>query len=228
MRGMSVWLMRIMPPVRAMHGKPEASVRSPGDAPTDRLQLFFQQAPGMIAIVSGPEHVFEFANAAYLELVGRREVVGQRVRDVLPELNQQGTVALLDQVYATGEPFIGRRMPVAFQRQANAPAETRYMDFVYQPVVDDRGRVTGIFAQGFDVTRQVETETAFSESEARYRLFSEETREGVVIHDGNVILDCNPAYARIFGYGSVAEVIGLPSTAFVTPRSAALLLEKGA
>jgi PAS domain S-box-containing protein len=182
----------------------------------------------MIAIVSGPDHVFEFANPAYLELVGRREVVGKRVRDVLPELDEQGTVALLDRVYATGEPFIGRRMPVAFQRQANAPAETRYMDFVYQPVVDDQGQVTGIFAQGFDITRQVRTETAFDESEARYRLFSEETREGVVVHNGEVILDCNPAYARIFGYGSVAEVIGLPSTAFVTPRSAALLLEKGA
>lgn len=182
----------------------------------------------MIAILSGPDHVFEFANMAYLDLVGRREVVGMRVRDVLPELQEQGTVALLDKVYATGEPFIGRRMPVAFQRQANAPAETRYMDFVYQPVVDDQGQVTGIFAQGFDVTQQVETETAFSESEARYRLFSEETREGVVIHNGEVILDCNPAYARVFGYGDVAEVIGLPSTAFVTPRSAALLQEKGA
>ncbi|WP_246718611.1 PAS domain-containing sensor histidine kinase [Microvirga terrestris] len=211
-----------------MHGKPEAPMRSPGDAPTDRLRFFFQQAPGMIAIVSGPNHVFEFANAAYLDLVGRREVVGKRVRDVLPELEEQGTVALLDKVYATGKPFIGRRMPVAFQRQANAPAETRYMDFVYQPVLDEQGRVTGIFAQGFDVTQQVETETAFSESEARYRLFSEETREGVVIHNGEVILDCNPAYARVFGYDDVAEVIGLPSTAFVTPRSAALLQEKGA
>jgi PAS domain S-box-containing protein len=182
----------------------------------------------MIAILSGPDHVFEFANTAYLDLIGRHEVVGKRVRDVLPELEQQGTVALLDRVYATGEPFVGRRMPVALQRQANAPAETRYMDFVYQPMVDGHGQVTGIFAQGFDVTRQVETETAFSESEARYRLFSEETREGVVIHNGNVILDCNPAYARLFGYGDVAEVIGLPSTAFVSPRSAALLQQKGA
>ncbi|MFC5083826.1 PAS domain S-box protein [Microvirga arabica] len=203
-------------------------MHAPADAPADRLRLFFQQAPGMIAILSGPDHVFEFANTAYLDLVGRHEVVGQRVRDVLPELEQQGTVALLDKVYATGEPFIGRRMPVTFPRQANAPAETRYMDFVYQPVVDDQARVTGIFAQGFDVTRQVETEAAFSESEARYRLFSEETREGVVIHNGDVILDCNPAYARLFGYGDVAEVVGLPSTAFVTPKSAALLQEKGA
>ncbi|MBM6580752.1 PAS domain S-box protein [Microvirga sp. BT689] len=182
----------------------------------------------MIAIVSGLEHVFEFANPAYLDLVGRHDVLGQRVRDVLPELEEQGTVAVLDKVYATGEPFIGRRMPIAFQRQADAPAETRYIDFVYQPVADDQGRVTGIFAQGFDVTEQVRTETAFQESDARYRLFSEETREGVVIHNGKVILDCNPAYARMFGYDDVADVVGRPSTAFVTPRSVALLQEKGA
>jgi PAS domain S-box-containing protein len=182
----------------------------------------------MIAIVSGPEHVFEFANPAYLDLVGRHDVLGKRVRDALPELEEQGTVAVLDGVYATGEPFVGRRMPIAFRRQADAPAETRYIDFVYQPVADDQGRVTGIFAQGFDVTEQVRTETAFRESDARYRLFSEETREGVVIHNGEVILDCNPAYARLFGYDDVADVVGRPSTAFVTPRSAALLQEKGA
>ncbi|WP_201836048.1 PAS domain-containing sensor histidine kinase [Microvirga zambiensis] len=211
-----------------MHGKPAAAVRSSSGSPIDRLWPFFQQAPGMIAIVSGPGHVFEFANPAYLDLVGGRDVIGQRVRDALPELEEQGVVAQLDQVYATGEPFTGRRMPVAFQRQADAPPETRYVDFVYQPVTDDQGQVSGIFAQGFDVTDQVEAEAAFRESEARYRLFSEETREGVVIHDGGVILDCNPAYARMFGYDDVADVVGRPSIAFVIPESAALLQEKNA
>ncbi len=209
-----------------MHGKPTGSGHPFDAGKTDRLHLFFQQAPGMIAILSGPEHVFEFTNPAYLELIGRQAVVGQRVRDVLPELEAQGTVALLDGVYRTGEPFVGRQMPVAFHRQAGAPPEIRYMDFVYQPVVDDRGTVTGVFAQGFDVTEQVQARTALAESEARYRLFSEETREGVIIHNGTVALDCNPAYARIFGYDGVADVIGRPSAAFVTPGSEALLQEK--
>ncbi len=211
-----------------MHGKPGSFAQSSADISNDRLRFFFQQAPGMIAILSGPEHVFEFANPAYLSLVGGRGVLGRRVRDALPELAEQGTVAVLDKVYATGEPFIGRRVPIAFQRQGNAQAEVQYFDFVYQPVMDDQGHVTGIFAQGFDVTEQVRTETAFQESDARYRLFSEETREGVVIHNGEVILDCNPAYARIFGYDDVADVVGRSSAAFVTPRSAALLRQKAA
>lgn len=192
----------------------------------DRLWPFFEQAPGMSAIVSGPDHVFEFANPAYRELVGGRDLIGQRVRDVLPELAEQGVVAQLDKVFASGEPFVGRRMPVAFRRQADAALETRYIDFVYQPVMDGQGHATGIFAQGFDVTEQVGTEMAFRESEARYRLFSEATREGVIIHDGDVVLDCNPAFARMFGYDSVADVVGRPRAAFVTPTGTALLLEK--
>ncbi len=210
-----------------MQGKPAESGHAFDAVRKDRLQSFFQQAPGMIAILSGPDHVFEFTNSAYLELICRHHVVGRRARDVLPELEAQGTVSLLDTVYTTGEPFVGRQMPVVFQRQAGAPPETRYMDFVYQPMLDDRGEVTGIFAQGFDVTEQVQARTALGESEARYRLFSEETREGVIIHNGEVALDCNPAYARLFGYDDVADVIGRPITDLVTPGSGALLLEKG-
>lgn len=182
----------------------------------------------MIAMLSGRDHVFEFANAAYLDLVGRREIVGMRVRDAIPELVEQGTVALLDEVFETGKPYVGQRVPVSFQRQPDAPPETRHIDFVYQPVTDEHGTVTGIFAQGFDVTDQVRTEQAFQESEARYRLFSEETREGVVIHDGSTVLDCNSAYARMFGYDDVADVIGNPTTAFVTDGGAAVIQEVNA
>ncbi len=121
-------------------------------------------------MISGPEHVYEFANTAYLDLIGRYDVIGRKVRDVAPELEHQGTVAVLDRVYSTGEPFVGRQMPIAFQRQADIPPETRYIDFVYQPVTDDQGRVAGIFAQGFDVTDHIKSQAAFRESEARLRL----------------------------------------------------------
>src|SRR5215210_8021104 len=104
-----------------MHGKPQ-------QADKDRLRSYFEQAPGMIAMVSGPEHIFEFANAAYLALIGDRDVIGRPVRDAVPELEAQGVVALLDEVYTTGEPFTGRQMPFVFHRQTDAAPETRYID----------------------------------------------------------------------------------------------------
>jgi PAS domain S-box-containing protein len=202
-----------------MHGKPQ-------QADKDRLRSYFEQAPGMIAMVSGPEHIFEFANAAYLALIGDRDVIGRPVRDAVPELEAQGVVALLDEVYSTGEPFIGRQMPFVFHRQTGAAPETRYIDYVYQPVRDDQGRVTGIFAEGLDVTEQVRSQAALRESEARFRLFSEETREGVAIHNGQTVLDCNTAFARMFGYETVETVIGCATTDFVTPESGATIREK--
>ena len=78
------------------------------DGERESLQRMFKEAPGFIAVVSGPEHEFTMANDAYLNLVGRREVVGHTVREVLPEVAEQGFIDLLDQVYRSGKPFVGR------------------------------------------------------------------------------------------------------------------------
>ena len=82
----------------------------------ERLRQMFQQAPGVLGVLRGPEHVFEIANEAYRELVGGRELIGKRVVDALPEVEGQGFVALLDQVYRTGEPYVGRAIPLRLMR----------------------------------------------------------------------------------------------------------------
>jgi PAS domain S-box-containing protein len=164
----------------------------------------------MIAMLSGSEHVFEFANPAYLDLIGRPNVIGQRVRDALPELEQQGTVALLDKVYTTGEPFVGRQMPFAFQRQPGTPSETRYIDFVYQPVMDDQGRVTGIFAQGFDVTEQVQSQIALRDSEAHLTALFAQAAAGLAECDlSGHFLRVNERYCEIVGRSREELLAGL-------------------
>jgi PAS domain S-box-containing protein len=67
---------------------------------------------------------------------------------------------------------------------------------------------------------------AIRASEERFRKFSESTREGIVVHDGKVVLDCNESYARMFGYPSVADVIGRPTSAFVVPEALAAIRER--
>src|SRR5688572_22229380 len=52
-----------------------------------RLMSLFEQAPGFVAVTRGREHVYEITNPAYLELVGRQGIVGQSVRNALPELD---------------------------------------------------------------------------------------------------------------------------------------------
>ncbi|WP_374673249.1 PAS domain-containing protein [Ideonella sp.] len=131
------------------------------------LTELFAQAPGFMAVLRGPAHVFELANAAYLQLVDRQAVVGRPVRDVLPELAGQGFFELLDAVYRSGEPHVGRGVPVRL-RAREAPREI-FVDFVYQPLRGPGGEVEGLFVQGADVTGREAALAALRESEARFR-----------------------------------------------------------
>jgi two-component sensor histidine kinase len=119
------------------------------------LRALFQQAPGHIAVLRGPDHVFALVNEAFQRIAGTRDLVGKTVREAMPELEGQGFFELLDQVYATGKPFIGHQMPVRLQRHPEGPLEERFVDFVYQPTIGVEGRVSGIFVEGSDVTDRV-------------------------------------------------------------------------
>lgn len=131
----------------------------------DRLRDLFAQAPGAIAVLRGPQHEFYIANEAYFELSGRsRDILGRRIADALPEVVEQGFVALLDKVYETGEPFIGFNVPVELFRQGER--QTRILDFIYHPTRDLEGHIDGIFVQASDVTDRSRAETALQELNA--------------------------------------------------------------
>lgn len=129
-----------------------ARVRAVEEAHTRRLASVFAQAPVAIAILRGPEHVFELANNSYLDIVGRREVVGKALRDALPELTTQGVIPLLDRVYETGVPYTARSQRIALTRGSDGPLEQRMFDLVFQPLIGADGRAEGIAAVGYDVT----------------------------------------------------------------------------
>jgi signal transduction histidine kinase len=118
------------------------------------LDGYFRRAPGFIALLRGEDHIVELANESYQRLVGKRDLVGRPIFDAAPEIKGQGFEGLLREVYASGQPHVGRgvKLVVLDEHQQTA---TRYVDFVYQPVVEEGDhRVSGIFVQGHDVTEQ--------------------------------------------------------------------------
>jgi signal transduction histidine kinase/DNA-binding response OmpR family regulator len=142
------------------------------------LQRLFEQAPGFTCVLRGPEHTYELANAAYRQLTGGRELIGKTVRAALPEVADQGFIALLDEVYKSGKPFIGRAVNVDLRNSAGAPPERRYLDFIYQPVLDPSAEVIGIFVQGSDVTEQKLAQDALALHQTELEsLVAERTRE---------------------------------------------------
>jgi len=117
-----------------------------------RMRRLFEQAPGFICILSGPEHVVEFANLACERTFGGRRLIGRSVVSAMPEVESQGFIGLLDGVYRSGERYVGRQVPLKLNRPDSEEVDTVYLDFIYEPVIDASGQVTGIFVEGHDVT----------------------------------------------------------------------------
>lgn len=121
----------------------------------ERSRAMVEQAPGIVAILMGPQHRFELANAACREFWGRPELIGHTVAEILPEAVEQQFIATLDEVFQTGVANVGQRVPVRrFKGQANSDEE-RYVHCIFQPIFDADGTVLGIYAQANDVTEQV-------------------------------------------------------------------------
>ncbi|MFN4121196.1 ATP-binding protein [Acidovorax sp.] len=121
----------------------------------ERFAQLFEQSPSFMVLLQGPQHRIELANPKYMELVGDRTMLGRTVAEALPEAAEQGYVAMLDGVYTSGSAATAFGARFDIRQQPDAPPSERYLDFVYQPIRDAVGAVTGIFVEGLDVTERV-------------------------------------------------------------------------
>lgn len=126
------------------------------------LYALYEKAPGFIATSEGPDHHFTFVNASYKRFVGRDALIGFTVAEALPEVVEQGVISILDEVYRTGEPFLGSDMPMKILNPESGVLESRRIDVVYQPVRDTSGRITGLFCEGYDVTAKHQAHEALT------------------------------------------------------------------
>lgn len=133
------------------------------EAERTRLAYLFRHAPTFVAVLRGPDHTFELANPPYMQIIGHRDVLGKPAREALPEVEGQGFFELLDEVFRTGEPYVGRATRILIRREAEGPPEERFLDFVYQPVFDADEAVTGIFVHGVDITEHKRVEDSLKQ-----------------------------------------------------------------
>ena len=172
--------------------------------------------PTAVAYLAGRDHVFEFINDRYRQLVGDRPVLGRPARQALPELADQGRFELLDKTMESGQPLRGQGAELWIRRSGQRPEQV-FIDFAYQPVRDADGRMAGVLCFAADVTASVragsgreELAAQLAATQERYQTLFETLPQGVIHYaaDGSV-LDANPAACQMIGH-DVAEMPSWP------------------
>lgn len=133
------------------------------------VNYLFTHAPLVTGLARGKDYVLELANEEALNLWGKSaDIIGRPMRETLPELAEQGIFQLFDQVMETGQPFIGKEVPVFAAKDKEQ--KTHYFDVVYQPFYEDGKDVpTGVFTWSYNVTKLVEARREVEESGEKYR-----------------------------------------------------------
>ena len=151
----------------------ERELRTKAEFERSRLRDLFMQVPAGICLLDGADHRFSFVNREYLQLTGQtdpEDVIGRTVRDVLPELESQGFIGLLDKVYEGGVPHTGTETQVILGGVGARQRRQLYVNFIFQPVRNSSGQVESILVHAVDVTQRV---VAREEIKKRDRTFRE-------------------------------------------------------
>ncbi|HEY0042220.1 MAG TPA: PAS domain S-box protein [Flavisolibacter sp.] len=185
----------------------------------NRFHEMFLNAPSSLGIFKGKEHVFEMANDLYLEMTGRKDIIGKTVRQVFPEIENQGVFELLDQVYTTGNTVVAKERLIRINNDGTGKLKDLYLNFVYQAYRNSENEIEGVFFFAINVTEQVESRKKIEESEKQFRQIVETAQEGIwMLDENNHTSFVNEKMCRILEY-TEEEMIGKSPYFFLTPKS---------
>lgn len=153
----------------------EQAARAEADLQRQQLHNAFMQAPALICIFEGPQHVFKLVNPSYQQLVGERPLLGKPIAEAMPELAGQPIFGLLDKVYRTGETFQAHEMLVQLDHDnAGGDLGQNYYNFIYQAMRNLAGDIDGILVFAYEVTVQVQARRQVEYSHQQVQVLNEE------------------------------------------------------
>jgi PAS domain S-box-containing protein len=178
----------------------------------EEKQNFYQllmDAPAVIAVLSGPDHTYELANTMYMQTIGpARQIIGKPIKEALPELESQGVYQWLDNVYATGKPFIANELEVRLDRSQTGVLESVYFNFIYQPIRDHAGKIAQILVHAIDVSQSVRERKRAEKSEEQFRSFVQNAPIPIGIYIGREMRIQNVNEAILKTWEKDESVIG--------------------
>ena len=142
------------------------------------LRNLIEYAPVAMCILKGPSYIVEIANKKMMDLWGKKteQVLNTPIFTGLPESQFQGVEELLKNVYESGDRYVAHERPINLPR--GEKIETTYVNFVFEPLKDTDGKITGIIAVANEVTELVLSRQKVEEAEERARMAVEAANLG--------------------------------------------------
>jgi PAS domain S-box-containing protein len=145
----------------------------------DRFSEMFLRAPASMAILRGPDHTFQMANKLYLNLTGRKNIIGKTVREVFPEVESQGLFDVLDHVYKTSETYVGNGVMIKLKKPRSKGLVEVCLNFVFQAYHNGENEIEGIFAFIIDITEQQKAKENLLATSERLLLATKSAKMGI-------------------------------------------------
>lgn len=170
-----------------------------------------KDVPVGIVILEGEKRLITFVNPVISKLWGRtkEQVLNRPLFEAIPELDGQVFKNLLEGVYTTGIPYFGTEVPAVFI--IDEKEEIVYFNFVYSPIRNEKGAITGIFVTAIDVTAQVHAkQQVIAEQQRLYDFFQHAPAAIAVIRGKDQVYElANELYQKLVGK-TAEQLIGNP------------------
>ncbi len=172
-----------------------------------RFSNIIEQAPLAMSLLRGSNLLIEVINNHMLDILEQEHsIIGKSIKEVIPELTDQGYIEMMLKVLETGKPVRGTEMPVRLMRKE--VEELLYFNFVFAPFRNYEGQIDGVIITYTEVTNQVKSRVALERSESRFRTLIEEAPVGTCLFVGPE-MKIEVANDIMIGYwGKDREVIG--------------------
>ncbi|MFY9855752.1 MAG: PAS domain S-box protein, partial [Terracidiphilus sp.] len=166
----------------------------------DRNHVFTLASQTLVAHTDGLEHWTDF--------------LGKTDYDVLPEEYADIYYMLEKEVFA------GSPVAHAIQETPSKDGKKGWIDNRKYPILDEDGKIVGLWGIARDITEQKQAEEAQRASETQYRTLVESASEGIFVASADFrYVEVNAAGCRMLGY-SREELLSLSIPDIVVPEEA--------
>ncbi|GHA66816.1 PAS domain-containing protein [Pontibacter akesuensis] len=127
------------------------------------LEKVLNASPAHLCLLEGPDYVCRYITPGFHRVYGNRQYLGKPARAIWPEYTGTKFWKRLDEVYHHLRIVSIDAYEIAYDRHKAGQKDVAYLNFKYQPLLDDEGKAEGVLISAIEVTELVELKKQLTE-----------------------------------------------------------------